>query len=294
MRAKLVQHSASWLVGEYEAPLSLSKKRAMTVWRVQRNHATGMIAMKINGGAGVWDETGRILFYLEGGADLAWSKTSSDCFSLENRFGPCTRGKGVGHMLRRRELSTFLVSEELEICVPMGGVEYLVINHAGDKCVATWLDQTQWGYVVIDLSSMTQCPLDFYHPSASLASPDFSLDDDVVVSCSRFRSGWWTDVIDDYWDSASPGGLRKVGTVSVQDMASKAISHHEVMVELPVGWIPDRPDAGEWNMIWGPEFVSERTFKIWLPDDSSEILHLPLPGQIEITRPLGTKREWVD
>lgn len=250
--------------------------------------------MKVNRGAGVWDESGHILFFLEKAGDLGWSKNSSDFYSLENHFGPCLRGDGVRHILRRRESGTFRVFDEIELCVPMGGVEYLVINHTGDRCLATWLDQTQWGYVVVDLQNLVQLPVGFYHPSASLAQPDFSPDDAYVISCNRFKSGWWTDVIDDYWDSPSSGGLRKVATISVQNIFSNVTSHHNVMVRLPAGWIPDRPVAAEWSMVWGPEFVSEREFKIWLPDDSIEILHLPLPTHIEINRPLATKRKWLD
>jgi hypothetical protein len=43
-------------------------------------------------------------------------------------------------------------------------------------------------------------------------------------------------------------------------------------------------------MIWRPDFVSERQFRIFLPDDSPEILSLPLPPEIVIDRLLSTSR----
>jgi len=265
----------------------------MTVRRLHHDPRSGLTAMKINRGAGLWDKTGRVRLYLERAGDIGWSKTSDDLYLLENRFGPCQRGSGVRHTLKRLEAGTFRAVSEMELCVPMGGVEYLVMNHAGDRCLATWLDQTQWGYVIVDLRTMTQLPGGLYRPAASLAPPDFSPDDALVVSCNRLKSGWWTDAIDDYWDSPSPGGHRKIATISVHKLAPNAISHHDVMVELPPGWIPDRPQEAEWDMIWGPEFISERAFKIWLPDDATEVLHLPLPARIEIKKPLGTKRKWL-
>ena len=73
----------------------------------------------------------------------------------------------------------------------------------------------------------------------------------------------------------------------------KSITKHTVTVDLPDGWLPDRPEAAEWNQIWGPEFVAESAFRFWLPDDSPELLTLPLPPIIEIHRPIGTQRRWL-
>jgi hypothetical protein len=294
MRAKLIHSHTEWLAGDYEAPPELAKKEHLTVWHLHRNSQTGLTAMKVDRGAGVWNESGHLLFYSKQAADLGWSNSSSDLYGAEIRFGPCRQGKGVRHALRRLESGTFRVSQEIELCIPTGAPEYLVINHSGNKCLATWLDQTQWGYVVVDLKTMSQLAGGLYYPAASLAPPDFSPDDAIVVSCSPFKNGWWTDAIDDYWDHSSPGGSRKVGTITVHNLASNSFSHHDLMVQLPAGWIPDRPVAGEWSVIWGPEFVSEREFKIWLPDDSIEMLRLPLPTPVQINRPLGTEREWLD
>jgi hypothetical protein len=250
--------------------------------------------MKVNRGAGVWNDRGRLIFYSKECADLVWSVGSSDLYSLELRFGPCREGNGIRHTLKRLEPGTFRPTREAELCVPMGGVERLVINHRGDQSLATWLDQSQWGYVVVELGTMAQLSGGLYYPAASLAPPDFSPNDALIVSCSPFRRGWWTDVIDDYWESSSPGGYRKVGSISIHDLASNFLSHHDVFLDLPPGWIPDRPQDPHWDVIWGPEFVSDREFRIWLPDDSIEVLQLPLPNQVRIERPLSTTRNWLD
>jgi hypothetical protein len=250
--------------------------------------------MKVDRGTGVWDASGGLVHYIKSGADLTWSRDWSALLSLEVRFGPCAQQKGVRHALRIVDPASFETLDEIEICIPTGSVEYIVLSHRGDKCLATWLEQNQWGYVMVDLKSMTQLPFGFDWPSANLAPPEFSLDDAFIVSCSGFRTGWWTDEVDDYWEYPSPGGLRKVGTVSVHDVASATLTNHDVLVDLPPGWLPDRPDQPEWDTIWGPEFVSERRFRIWLPDDSTELLELPLPPRIEIKRQIATERPRLD
>jgi hypothetical protein len=294
MRAKLIHHAPEWLPGDFEAPSQLSDKKFLIVWHLRQDPKTGWTAMKVNRGAGVWDDSGRLRLYCERAGDIDWSKDSTDMYILENRFGACRQGKGVAHTLKRLDSTGLHTLTEIEVCVPMGGVEYLVKNHTGDICLTTWLDQTQWGYCVVDLRTMIQLSGELYFPVASLAPPAFSLDDAHVVACSRFKNGWWTDVVDDYWDRPSPGGVRKLGTLSVHKLASNAVTYHDVMVELPKGWIPDRAQEAEWSMLWGPEFVSAREFKIWLPDDSMLTLDLPLPPRIHVGRPLETRRTWLD
>ncbi|MGB8294211.1 MAG: hypothetical protein WCG85_02165 [Polyangia bacterium] len=85
-----------------------------------------------------------------------------------------------------------------------------------------------------------------------------------------------------------------MGTITVQSVRSGTISRHDVCVELPDGWAPDRPEESEWNMLWGPEFLPDGKLRIWLPDDAQELLTLPLPSQIVITRPLAAQRSWLE
>jgi hypothetical protein len=68
---------------------------------------------------------------------------------------------------------------ETTIVVPMGGVEYLVIDHRDKTALATWRDQTEWGYLHIDLESLTAKPASLEWPTASLPPPEFGLRDDI-------------------------------------------------------------------------------------------------------------------
>jgi hypothetical protein len=210
------------------------------------------------------------------------------------RFGKCRSGEGIRHVLRRLNFGSFQPIQEMEICVRLGCVDYLVPDHRGDLALCTWRDAAEWGYVVANLSMMSQLPGGFSYPYPTMCSPDISPDDRFVVSCNSCVRGWWAEDFEDYEHSTSSGGLHEVGTISVHDIVSDTISHHMVMLSLPEGWMPDRPDHSEWSEIWGPEFVSERTFRIWLPDDSPELLTLPLPERIEIHRPIATERRWLD
>lgn len=291
MRVKLLHHAAEWLPGDFEAPEPQSGRECLTAWRIHHDPGSGLVGMKLTGGAGIWRPSGELLHYVERGADVSWCRDMPDWLSLENRFRPCQRTQGVGHALRWLDHGSFQTLDEMEVCVPTGGVEYLVLSHQNHLALATWLDQTEWGYVIVDLGAKEQWPGGLLWPSASLVPPEFSPDDQLVVACNRIRSGWWNDAEDDSWESPSPGGLRVAGAVTVHEVASGTISRHDVLIELPPGWMPERPDRPDWDTIWGPEFVSEREFLIWLPDDTPEVLALPLLPRVKIRRGLRTRRE---
>jgi hypothetical protein len=295
LKVKLLHHSFEWVSGDFEPPKSLSDESHLIAWRIHTDARTGLIGMSLHGfGAAVWNSDGKLLFCPERGADLAWDRGSTDLFSLEYPGGRCQQGKGIRSVLKRLEVGSFRTLDEIDVCIPTGGARYLVPNHKGDKCLVTWLDQSEWGYVMVDLTGMRQIPDGLLWPSPNVAPPDFSPDDSFIVSCHFFSSGWWTDAADDYWESPSPGGVFQAGAISVHEVATNTITHHDVLIDLPQGWRPDRPDSSDWDAIWGPEFVSNTQFRIWLPDDSEEFLTLPLPPQIEVRRGLATHRKWTD
>jgi hypothetical protein len=291
MKAKLIHHSFEWLEGDYDPPEELATKTHLTVWRMENNYSSKLVAMKLDHGTGIWTESGKLIHYVKLGADLHWVNNSMELLSLELRFGTCQQQKGIGHTLRRLKAETYNVINEMDICVDSGGVELLVLNNSGNRCLVTWLDQGCWGYIFIDLVAMKQLPDRFSFRPGSLAPPSFSPDDSVVISCNYYKSGWWTDEIDDSWDYPCLGGLRKVGVINVHDVVSDIISNHEVLIDMPEGWIPVDPDNSDWDTIWGPEFISKKEFRIWLPDGSSEVLSLPLPTRIEIQRGLSTEKQ---
>ena len=290
MRAKYQHHSEEWLSGDYAAPEALRGEPSVSVWRVHVNQRDGRVALKLQPGTGVWDPEGNLLWYERRGADLSWTEGVSALLSLENKFGACEiRRAGVRHVLKRLDGDSFRQLGEMEVCVARGGVRYLILNHAQDRAAATWLDQTQWGYVLLELTTMTQTEIAYGFPTPTLSPPAFSPDDRVIVSCNYFRGAWWNDAQDDPAEVPSPGGLWKVSTIAVHDLPSNRVSYHDLLVRVPPGWIPER-ESGKWEMIWGPEFVSDREFKIWLPDDSVETLKLPLSSSIVVERELRRVR----
>jgi hypothetical protein len=251
--------------------------------------------MKLERATGVWDRSGSLRLFVKRGADMAWSsRNSATLFSLEATFGGYSQQLGVRHALKRLETGTFRVLQEMEVCVPTGGVEYLVPAHRSDQWMAMWLEQNEWGYVQVDVEAMIQGPIQKSWETLINCPPAFSPDDRFIISCPLWRSGWWTDDTDDidFWESPSPGGWHQVGSILVHDIQLDSVSEHKVLVDLPKGWMPERPEADEWDWFWGPEFVSRNEFKIWLPDDSIEILRLPLQTRIEIQRGLNTMRPW--
>jgi hypothetical protein len=177
--------------------------------------------------------------------------------------------------------------------VPWGGVEYLIVDHRRKTAVATWREQSQWGYVGVDLATLAQTDVALTADGPTLSPPAFSPDDAMIVACHYTGNRWWSDDPDD-WYAPSPGGERKVGTISVHYLATGRISFHDVFVDLPAGWLPDRPEEPDWSMLWGPEFESVDAFHVWLPDETKETLTLPLPSRIVIKRGLSTTRAWED
>jgi hypothetical protein len=294
MRLKLLHHGAEWLAGEFQPPKSMADA-PQHVWRVHRNEQSTQMAIKLaSDGTGVWDESGRLLHYIPDGADLCWRPKSMQLLSLETRSTRrCQQGAGLAYSLRILEANSFQAMGEIEICLPQGIPNYLILDHQGDQCLATWAGDPETGYVIVELKTMKQLPGIFKDSCLSLSPPELSPNGQFVVSCKPTVYGWWTLDNDEYWDTPSPGGSFEVGIITVHDVESGEITNHAVTVDLPRGWIPDRPERTEWNRIWGPEFVSEREFRIWLPDDSTELLTLPLSKSIDIHREIGAERQWL-
>jgi hypothetical protein len=293
MKAMFIHHSAEWLEGEFEAPQKLRDQEYLTVYRVARDPVSGRVGMSTRGHTGIWDSSGTLLWDNDHGADLCWINGGKELLSLEVTFGRCRQQKGIRHELKRIDAQSFRPVETMEICVPTGSVCYLVPGPDNKRYLVTWYDQTPWGYVMVDAQSFTQLPLLLSHKPTSMTVPAFSPDGTSIVACHKYRSGWWNDEVDDFWDYPSPGGQRRIGSITVQDSLTGATSEHQVFVDLPAGWTPDRPDWAEWDTIDGPEFVSDTQFRIWLPDDSAELLTLPLSERVEIQRPINNYRKWL-
>jgi hypothetical protein len=295
MRRKLLGYKEEWLAGDFQAPAPLSNKKYLSVWRAHQNTDRSLVAMKLQQGAGIWTSEGKLLFYGEQCADIAFAG-GSEIWLLENVYAKCGGGPGVAHALHRIQSGTWTSLFKLEICVPLGAVEYLVVSDRDQNervALVTWLDQTEWGYVVVNLSQMKQVPISFRWDSPTLSPPALSPDEKTVVSCQYLVDRWWLDDNDDE-TAPSPGGMRQMGSISVHHLAPSQVSNHPVLVNLPAAWRPDRPNRSDWSMIWGPEFTGPREFRIWLPDATEKRLSLPLPPKVVIEESLRTERPWLD
>lgn len=290
MRVKLIQHTEEWLPIDCERPPIALRENHLLVWNVRPNPTQTQIAMKlVGGGVGIWTSAGTLVKFFERASDLAWDSTGAVAWLLASVFAPCEVGPGVRHVIRKLETETYAQIEEIPLCVETGGVEYLEKQVHGSLCIATWLEQNSWGYVAVDLASSRQLPVQLSWPSATISPPAFEPGSSVVVACHFHNSVWWNDEEDDPAELPSPGGQRKIGTISVHDLATDQRAVSQVIVDLPPGWLPDSPYAAQWSSMWGPSFTSAHTFKIWLPDHSTETLTLPLSPTIHITRHLSTR-----
>lgn len=293
MKAKWVHHAWEWIEGDFAGLTSFTGDGSFRVLSCRRNDSMNMTAMKLkSGGTAIWGHGGELIHHFPRGADLAFvGEHGKQLLSLENQFGETANATGVSHLLRRLDLSDFGTIQETTIVVPTGGVEFLVTDSKREHGLATWLDQTEWGYILLDLKTMAPRSDGLRFPVPSICPPELRADSNLVVACSPYRDGWWTDAEDDYWESESPGGWRKVGVVTVHDLLANFATNHDVLVNLPQGWRPDRGELAEWQAIWGPRFVSENEFLMWLPDHSVEKCRLPLPPTIRIEHSLSTVRD---
>jgi hypothetical protein len=288
-----MHHSSEWLSEDFELPARLRGVKGIHAWRVHRAKDTGLIGLKLGPehGTGIWDAGGKLLHYFERGGDLDFLPVSQDALSLECLFKQSTKGAANPNSLRRLQIGSWKELAAGEVPTPVSHGQYLILDHKGEKGVVTWREQREWGYVAFDVRNLTPLSVALEWKSATLSPPSFSPDDSVIVSCHYHRNRWWVTEDGDWYDP-SPGGLHRVSTITVHALASNTVTQHDVFVTVDAGWLPDRPEEVEWQLIWGPEFTSAREFRIWLPDDSERILSLPLPPKIEIGRPLESKRAW--
>jgi hypothetical protein len=293
MKIKLLHHATEWLEGDFESPKNLrAPQKDFSVWKVAISPLDGSIAMKtFQNGTCIWNKEHRLIFQIEDGIDIAWHNETGHILSLESSHTPSKiEGKNEAY-IRLRDKDHFIVLSEYKIFFPTGGATHLIPSPDGSTYAVTWLDQTEWGYILINSANGTPIGKSTFFQNPTFSPPAFSPDGTLLVSCHFLHSGWWTDEIDDYWESPSGGGKRMIGIITVHNIASDTVSYHDVTIDLPAGWLPlNAEEESGWDMLWGPEFISGNEFRIWLPDNSIEILHLPLPPHIEITHSLNTAR----
>lgn len=289
--AKLSSHETVDLPLDLEPPERFAQGKHLFATRMARwmSNAGERLALKLNGGVGIWNQTGKLLHFIDKAADIQFLEHKNVVLILENRFAHEEGQQAVRHALVIADPSTMTSIGEMMIAVPTGGVEHLVLNGQRDRALLTWLDQRQWGFVEVALlDKFVQTPTQFSFETATISPPAYSPDGSHIASCNFFRSMWWADEPCDWYDP-SPGGERKVASIAITNTSCET-SHHELMVSVPAEWLPDDPEDPDWNMCWGPEWVDDRSFRIWLPDNTEVILSLPLPRTVVVGRPLLINR----
>jgi hypothetical protein len=292
MKAKLIHHAEEWLPGDFEAPAELASRKFLTVWATC-HVPPDRVAMKLMRGAGLWQRDGKLLQYWPKFTDLAWQPECRQLWAIALTFGKPRNHAGVEHALLALDSEALTVQRQTAFCVRSGSPEFIAFGDAHNEAIITWMDQNVSGYVGIDLAGPAQTGMELYWKTGSLPRPAFAPGSRVVVACHGWRSVWWNDEIDGAEEVPSPGGRWKVGDITVHDLDADRITSHPVLVTLREGWIPDRPDWSAWGQIWGPEFIDGQRFRIWLPDDTTLELQLPLGSQIEVDRPLRTTRPYL-
>jgi hypothetical protein len=162
----------------------------------------------------------------------------------------------------------------------------------GGLAIATWLEQSEWGYVGVDLHAGAQTPLALrWNRGPRAAPPKFLPDGSGIVACHFEGAAWWNNRdSDDPSEQPSEGGLRRLGFITVHDVASNTVRESEVLVNLPEGWIPDDPYDSTWYQMWGPEFDQPDSVTVWMPDGVRETFRLPLGPQLIVGRALDVVR----
>jgi hypothetical protein len=83
--------------------------------------------------------------------------------------------------------------------------------------------------------------------------PAFSEDETRVVGGfgERWLDGWWSE--EGEAEHPARGGRVVVGTIFEHSLESGTIEHHDLVMDLPAGWIPEDPEAETW---YGPRGIA--------------------------------------
>jgi hypothetical protein len=294
MRLRYFHHRQELLDQDFEIPKELAGSR-LHLNRLRSAKGSGLLALQLSPppSAGIWDRSGKLVYLPPNAKDVVLLPGEKELLVLEPAVRNAADPKvGVPSVLKRVDLASRMTLAEGRIVAPTNIGQSLVLAPKGDRALVTWHEQTEWGYVTFDPQHLKQLPPVFEWRTLTDSPPSFSPDGKLVVSCNYVQEVWWAGKNGGDWHDPSPGGAWKVATIVVHELASGQTSQHDLLVTVDEGWLPDRPEEREWQQVWGPDFVSDRQFRIWLPDDSEEILSLPLPPRIEIGRPLRNTRVW--
>lgn len=241
----------------------------------------------------VWDsETGKLLWVPNKATDIGWSPDGRSVYLLWSQYIP-TPDRLAGHWLQRYTWPGCDLEEELRFVVPSGSPHFLVVSPTGGLAAVVAHMGPDWTYVVLGLqSSLHELGVGYRIDEALVDGPVFSPDQRYIVSIGSANYVWWAcpdeeqeeDV--DGWQIPCEGGCHEFGWVYVHDLEELRVTRHTLVADLSPGWQPqprnDDPSGKLWMLVWGPQFTSDRAFRISLPGGSLLELRLPLPESIHI------------
>jgi hypothetical protein len=239
--------------------------------------------MRVNSRPAIWDSTtGKLLWVPDHATDLGWSPDGQSVYVLRH-----------GRRLARYTWPDLQLAEEIDA----GGSDGLAICPTGDRAAVIFIQSPEWFYSLITLRpAVARSQASYQIDGYLMDGPVFSPDGRHVVVVSSPRYLWWTDAEDpEDWLQPSSGGLHEVGWIHVHDLEAERRTTHTLVMDLPAGWTPEARagDADEWpwTVLWGPEFTSPDTFRVWLPGGNPVDLTLPLPTSVEVPSIPPTWRE---
>ena len=216
MRVVLLGEHGAWLAFDAEQPRELARAKHLSCSQYREDPTGNLVAMKLTKGCGIWKKSGELISYFPSGVDLGWH--GGKVWLLALKFGTSKATSGVAHTLNSLNPHTLEVESTIEVVVPTGGVNLLETCPSTSLALVSWLDQSEWGYVVVDLALGLQTLMQMSWKSPTTAPPRLSPGGLVAVSCHFERAAWWNDESDDPSEVPSPGGLRRIGTITSHDL----------------------------------------------------------------------------
>jgi len=312
LRVTVLGMRSEVLRGNFQPPQGV-RERQQFAFHANRDPKSTAIAMMFRrtrqpGFMAVWDSAnGKLVWQTtdQRVGDIAWSPDGTQVFVTVPTFGKGPRGRGIGHRLVRyswpgvKSRTAPQLLEEFRFSVPSGGPDRLVISPAGNFGLVVAQEQGDWYYEVLRLQPKFSQPLIGHHVRLwSGDPPAFSPDERFVVAIGCNPAKWWAPRVRDWeedYEPVSAGGTFSPGVIYIQDLNSRRVVGRPLKVTLPAGWQPKKPPAKAdpggygWNFVWGPKFLDERSFRIWLPDRTPLDLTLPLPKSVQIS---GLRSSW--
>ena len=207
----------------------------------------------------------------------------SESFVLDGAmvFASVEDDKSGSQWIRLRVRADRVLLDELESPVTRTGcaIESIHVSPRGGWLVTQRNSgQGEWGFDLIRTRPLRREGGVAEEYGYMLDPPAFSADDARLVGGygQSWRGGWWADPSDDISEPAR-GGQVTFGTLFVYDLTSQQSARHELVMDMPAGWLTENEDDFDWA---GPRHIA--------PSASGGV-SMALPGgvTIEVLAPLG-------